>query len=168
MMGWTLLILSAVTIASAVATMALRRLVHCALSLTLAFTGLAGLYLQLGAEFVGLAQILVYVGAVAVLIVFAILLTRNVEMAPPPTGSSFRPSGLAVAALAFGALVTAILSSSAIRGPVAEPPTVTVQQIGSRLMTDFVLPLEVIALLLTVALIGAVVIAMDEPKGANP
>src|SRR6266542_2541223 len=73
----TFAIIGALTLASAVAAMTLRHLVHCGLSLTLAFGGLAVLYLRLDAQFVGFAQVLVYVGAVAVLIVFAILLTRS-------------------------------------------------------------------------------------------
>src|SRR2546426_12842402 len=70
-------ILALVTLAGAIAAMSLRNLVHCALCLVLAFGGLAALFLQLDAQFVGLAQILVYIGAVAILIVFAILLTRG-------------------------------------------------------------------------------------------
>src|SRR5207302_395114 len=68
-------ILAVVTLAGAIAAMSLRNLVHCALCLVATFGGLAGLFLQLGAQFVGLAQILVYIGAVAILIVFALLLT---------------------------------------------------------------------------------------------
>src|SRR6185503_7567506 len=67
---------------SALAAMTLRNLVHCALCLTLTFAGLAALYLKLNAQFVGLAQVLVYIGAVAILIVFAILLTRSDDQAP--------------------------------------------------------------------------------------
>src|SRR5437762_2664228 len=74
--------LAAFVAVSAVAALTLRHLVHCALSLALTFLGLAGLYLQLGAQFIGLAQVLVYVGAVAILIVFAILLTRGTEPGP--------------------------------------------------------------------------------------
>ena len=74
------LILAAVTLSGGVAAMTLRRLVHCALALTITFTGLAALYLSLDAQFAGLAQLLIYVGAIAILIVFAILLT-------PVTGS---------------------------------------------------------------------------------
>ena len=85
-------ILGALTIAGAAAALTLRNLVHCVLALTLAFVGLAGLYLQLGAQFVGFAQILVYVGAVAILIVFAILLTRGTE--PIFSVELFRPHGL--------------------------------------------------------------------------
>ena len=79
-------ILAVFTIASAIAAMTLRNLVHCALALVGAFAGLAALYLQLDAQFVGFAQILVYVGAVAILIVFAILLTAGGEPAKARAG----------------------------------------------------------------------------------
>ena len=85
-MPWPFAIIAVLTLASAVAAMSLRNLVHCALALTVTFAGLAALYLQLDAQFVGFAQILVYVGAVAILIVFAILLTRSGE---PPRQSVF-------------------------------------------------------------------------------
>src|SRR4030095_7064810 len=73
-------LLALLTVAAAIAAMSLRHLVHCALSLVVTLAGLAALFLQLSAEFVGLAQILVYVGAVAILIVFTILLTRNADV----------------------------------------------------------------------------------------
>ena len=84
-------IIAVLTLASAVAAMSLRNLVHCALALTVTFAGLAAFYLQLDAQFVGFAQILVYVGAVAILIVFAILLTRGSE--PPRQSSLLRHLG---------------------------------------------------------------------------
>jgi len=164
-MNWAFLILSVLTLASAVAAMALRRLVHCALALALSFVGLAGLYLQLGAEFVGFAQILVYVGAVAVLVVFAILLTRGGTTSPQGRGAPSWPWGVGVAGAVGATLLAAILSSARIGGPAPEPPAATVQQLGVRLMTDYVLPLEVIGLLLTVALIGGVLLAMPDSRG---
>ena len=77
-MSLAFVIIACLTVASAVAAMSLRNLVHCALALALTLAGLAACYLQLGAQFVGFAQILVYVGAVAILIVFAILLTLSI------------------------------------------------------------------------------------------
>ena len=70
---WPFAIIALLILASAVAAMSLRNLVHCALMLMVSFAGLAAVYLQLGAQFVGFAQILVYIGAVAILRVFAIL-----------------------------------------------------------------------------------------------
>jgi NADH-quinone oxidoreductase subunit J len=163
-MTLTFTILSVMTIASAVAAMSLRNLVHCALALVVTFVGLAALYLQLGAQFVGLAQILVYVGAVTILIVFAILLTRGGE---PAKQSVFSPSwifGMGVAVAVISILVWAINHSVVMKSDVPPPPSVTVKQIGDALMNKFVLPLEVVGLLLTTALIGAVILALREKK----
>ena len=87
-------IIAALTVVSAIAAMSLRNLVHCALSLAVAFAGLASLYLQLGAPFAGWAQVLVYIGAVAILIVFAILLTRSSEPAIMMTVTDEMMSGI--------------------------------------------------------------------------
>ena len=157
-------ILGVLTIVGAAAALTLRNLVHCVLALMLAFVGLAGLFLQLDAQFIGFAQILVYVGAVAILIVFAILLTRGAES---PSQSIVSPAWAAsgtVSVAVFGVLTWAIRSSMATRHAIPSRPEATVKQIGDALMSRFALPLEVIGLLLTAALIGAVTIAMQDKK----
>lgn len=156
------IIIAGLIIAATVAAMLLRNLVHSALAVAVAFAGLAAAYLQLGAQFVGLTQILVYVGAVAILIVFAVLLTRGGQS---PEKSVFSASwfwGVAIAAAVFGVLAFAINHSFASQHALPPQPSATVEQIGEKLMTKFVLPLEVIGLLLTAALIGAVIIAMRD------
>lgn len=166
------LILALLTLAGGVAAMTLRRLVHCALALTIAFIGLAALYLNLGAEFAGLAQLLVYVGAIAILIVFVILLTRGGDNYPE---SSFSPAsfgGVVIALAVFAVLAWAIETSSLTHpATIAAAPAASMQQIGMTLMQHYVLPLEVIALMLTAAMIGAVIIALREkhvgPSGAK-
>lgn len=158
------IIIAVLTIAAAVAVMTLRNLIHCALAAAVTFVGLAAMYLNLNAQFVGFAQILVYVGAVAILIVFAVLLTRGGE---PPNGRDFSKSwlaGLVVAVSVFGLLAWAITRSVLNTGEVPAASDASVKQIGVALMTRFVLPLEVTGLLLTAALIGAVIIAMREEK----
>jgi NADH-quinone oxidoreductase subunit J len=155
-------ILAFLTVAGAVAAMVLRSLVHCALALTVALAGLAALYLQLNAQFVGFAQVLVYIGAVAILVVFAILLTRGEESAPWPIFSSSWLAGVAIAVVVFGVIGGVVLSSKALQGGESAAPDVTVRQIGDQLMGKYVLPLEVLGLLLTAALIGAVIIAWRE------
>ncbi len=157
-------ILAFITIVSAIAAMTLRNLVHCALALVGAFAGLAALYLQLDAQFVGFAQILVYVGAVAILIVFAILLTGGSEPPKQPIFSATWSIGGAVAIAVFGVLAWAIRSSHAITEGLPPATQPSVRQIGDQLMTKYILPLEVVGLLLTAALIGAVIIAMKEEK----
>jgi NADH:ubiquinone oxidoreductase subunit 6 (subunit J) len=158
-------ILAVVAIGGAVAAMTMRKLVHCALALAVCFVGLAGLYLDLGAQFVGLVQILVYVGAVVILIVFAILLTRNDEL-PAQTGRT-RFAGLGVSAVVFAVLAWAVTAGGAKMGAAGTPPEAAIKDIGGALMQRFVLPLEVVGLLLTAALIGAVVIAMEEKQSTR-
>jgi len=155
-------IIGILTLASAMAAMSLRNLVHCALALTVTFAGLAAFYMQLDAQFVGFAQVLVYIGAVAILIVFAILLTHRGEPPRPSIFSATWVVGVSIAVAVFGVLGGLVLSSQAVTRKVPPPPDISVRQIGEQLMTRFILPLEVIGLLLTAALIGAVIIAMHE------
>ena len=161
---FTLFVLGALTLAGAVASLCLRNLVHCALALAVSFTGLAAVYLSLGAQFVGFAQLLVYVGAVAILMVFAILLTRGVESGRQAIFSSNWFAGVGVGAAVFAVLASIVLSSPASRGEVGPAPQVNVAQIGDKLMTHYILPLEVLGLLLTAALIGAVLVALHERR----
>lgn len=159
------LIIAVLTIAAAAAAMTLRNLIHCALALAVAFVGLAAAYLQLNAQFVGFAQILVYVGAVAILIVFAALLTRGGEPSAEAVFSKTWCAGIGVTVAVLGVLTWAITKSVVTQRESTPVPEATVKQIGDALMTKYVLPLEVIGLLLTAALIGAVIIAMrDEGK----
>lgn len=161
------LILAALTIAGSVAAMSLRNLVHSVLALTLAFAGFAGLYLLLGAQFVGLAQILVYVGAVAILTAFVVLLTRSAETAAQPAAAPRWGAGAAVAGAVFAVLAWAVAFSNGTRRAIPPQPQVTVKQIGEALMGRFVVPLEVAGLLLTAALIGAVILAMVDHEEAG-
>ena len=157
-------ILAAITVAGMAAAMGLRNAVHCVLALTVGFAGIATLYLQLGAQFVGFTQVLVYVGAVAILAVFAIMMTQSRPSATPAPRAPLWAAGGAVAAAVFAVLAWAIhsnaLSAQALPPQPEAAPSATVQQIGDALMHRFVLPLEIVGLLLTAALIGAVVIAM--------
>ena len=157
-------IIAGLTVGSAIAAMSLRKLVHCALSLVVTFAGLAALFLQLNAQFVGFAQVLVYVGAVAILIVFAILLTRSAEPGPPAPMTTGAGWGIGISVAAFLTMAGAVTSSVVMQRTAPPPSPITVRAIGDKLMTDYVLPLEVIGLLLTAAMIGAVIIAMQEKR----
>ncbi len=163
-MQTTYFIIAVLTLGSALAAVSLRNLVHCALCLTVTFAGLAAFFLQLDAQFVGFAQILIYIGAVAILIVFAILLTRSGEGTAQPLAAGSWLVGVSVAMLVLGALVISTLTSAAIDRTLPPQPDASVRRIGEQLMTQYVLPLEVMALLLTAALIGAVIIALQEKK----
>lgn len=157
-------LLAGLVLGGALAAVTCRNRVHAGLFLAVSLIGIALVFLGLNAEFIGFVQILVYVGAVAVLIVFAILLTRKTETPQDPLSNS--PNwGLAITAVLFGLLMWSIISG--IPGPSSPPspstPTLLVQNLGDRLLREYVLPLEAIGLLLTAALIGAAVIALPTP-----
>src|ERR1700760_3876671 len=111
----------ALTIAGAVAAAVLRNLVHCALSLTVTFAGLALMYLELGAQFAGFAQILVYIGAVAILVVFAILLTRGAGTPEYGNWAKGWFGGIVLAAAVFALLGWAIKASVQVGAALPEP-----------------------------------------------
>jgi NADH:ubiquinone oxidoreductase subunit 6 (subunit J) len=148
------------TLAAALAAATLKKLMHAALSFALTLVGLAAFFFLLGAEFVGLVQVFVYIGAVAVLIVFTILLTRrDVEK-----DRGFNWSGVVVAIAVFGGLMWAISKTQSVSIAAPEIPALTVKRIGEMLMTNYVWPLQCVGLLLTAALIGALILVMEEKR----
>ena len=154
------LVIAIITLSGALAAATLRKLIHAALCLVIAFVGLAASFFLLGAEFVGLVQVFVYVGAVAVLIVFTILLTRR-----EVNGTRGINWGGAVVALAvFGGLLWTILKTKSLALPAPQIEPLTVKRIGEALMTNYVWPLQCVGLVLTAALIGAVVLVMEEKR----
>lgn len=153
-----LLPIAILTLTAALASAFLPNLIHAALCLVLTFGGVAAIYFSLGAEFVGLVQVLVYIGAVAVLIVFTILLTRRPQEPTEPT----RWWGAVIAAAVFAGLCWVILASPNSQGPHAD--ALSVKQIGELLMGRFVWPLQALGVLLTAALIGALVLVMEDKR----
>jgi len=154
------IIIAIFTLSGALAAACLRKLIHAALCLVVAFIGLAAFYFFLGAEFVGLVQIFVYVGAVAVLIVFTILLTRRED----EESSGFNWGGAVVALAVFAGLVWTILKTSSVSVVAPALEALTVKRIGEVLLTNYVWPLQCVGLLLTAALIGALVLVMEEKR----
>ena len=148
------------TLAAALAAATLPKLVHAALSFALSLVGVAAFYFLLGAEFVGLVQVFVYVGAVAVLIVFTILLTRR----GAEKEHGFHWSGVIIALAVFAGLTWAIMNSSDLSVAAQPIAPLTVRQIGELLMTDYVWPLQCVGLILTAALIGAMVLVLEEKR----
>ncbi|MEO5719433.1 MAG: NADH-quinone oxidoreductase subunit J [Chthoniobacterales bacterium] len=154
------ILITILTLAAALAAATLPKLVHAALCFALSFVGVAVFYFLLGAEFVGLVQVFVYVGAVAVLIVFTILLTRrDVE-----EERGFNWSGAVIALAVFAGLIWAIMKSGDLSVAAQPIAPLTVRQIGELLMTDYVWPLQCVGLILTAALIGAMVLVMEEKR----
>lgn len=155
-------LLAALTLSGALGATTLRTLTSAVLSLVVFFLGLAGFFFMLRADFLGVVQVLVYVGAVAVLIVFAIVMTRGHEGGRDVA----RIGGLWLMGTLTACSVGALLVFAVMRSPdklvAVDQPVGSTEQIGTALMTTYVLPFELASLLLTAALVGAIVVAMDE------
>jgi len=160
MNGAAFIVISVVTLAAALAAAVLPNLMHAAFCFVLALLGLASFFFLLGAEFVGLALVFIYIGAVAVLIVFTILLTRR----DSKEHHGFKWSGVLVALAVFGGLTWAILNTQPLSIIPPHARVLTVKRIGETLMTGYVWPLQCVGLLLTAALIGALVLVMEERR----
>ena len=164
-----LAIIAAIILGAAAAAMLSRNLIHSALLLVGAWAGIAAFYLWAGAEFVAFAQALVYVGAVSMVVLFAVLLTRQGATAAPVEFASMKRAvlGLVVAGGVMGVLFGAIMGSPLdVRIP-SPPASISVKQLGLLLMGPYAPALLIVGVLLTVALLGAIVIAaVDKPEDA--
>jgi NADH:ubiquinone oxidoreductase subunit 6 (subunit J) len=152
-------VLSVLTVGGALMVVAARNLIHAVLFLVLSFVGVAGLYLTLSADFVAVAQVLIYAGAISVLMLFAIMLTP--EASRDNAETVFRAPALVLAALLTVAVVYVTFETDwreATRGPFTE----TAQAIGEALVDPFVLPFEIAAVLLTAAMIGAILLVRED------
>lgn len=152
------IVIAILTLAGALAAALLKKLIHAALCLVATFLGMAAFFFLLGAEFVGLVQVFVYVGAVAVLIVFTILLTHREEES---TGA-FNWGGAVIAIAVFGGLIWTISQTPALSIATSAIEPLTVKRIGEVLMIDYVWPLQCVGLLLTAALIGGLILVKEE------
>jgi NADH-quinone oxidoreductase subunit J len=153
-------IIAVLTLAAALAAATLQKLMHAALCFAVMFVGISAFFFLLDAEFVGLVQIFVYIGAVAVLIVFTILLTRHdLEKV-----RDVNWSGVVVAIAVFAGLFWAIAKTKSVSLVPQLQTAVTVQKIGELLMTNYVWPLLCVGVLLTAALIGALILVMEDKR----
>lgn len=154
------ILLSAITLGAGAAVVTNRNILHSALYLILSFVGVAGLYILLEAGFLAVVQILVYVGAIAVLIVFAIMLTRRL-MSPDMIQRNAQWFWSALGAAALFAVLSLVLWR--VDWPVVEStvPENSVQLLGEELINTYLIPFEVASLLLLIALVGAILIARE-------
>ncbi|MSU49485.1 MAG: NADH-quinone oxidoreductase subunit J [Opitutus sp.] len=164
-----LIVIALVTLTTAAVAMALRNLIHSALLLIASWAGIAAFYLWAGAEFVAFAQVLVYVGAVSMIVLFAVLLTRqsraDLDVAPDSYARAVTAllAGGAVLGVLFGAVLSTRLDVTS-----RPPPPVTVRTLGEQLMGTHTAALLIVGVILTVSLLGAVVIAAtDRPEAKD-
>jgi NADH-quinone oxidoreductase subunit J len=139
----------------------IKNLVRAALALTTVLGSVAMLYALLGADFLAVAQLVVYVGAIMVLIIFAIFMTPGQTDVPGLVGSGQRLGAMLVSVgVGVISVIVVITTPWHLRDSLLDIPTA--ESIGGLMLTRYVLPFEIASLLLTVALIGAIVIAKEE------
>jgi len=154
------IILSLVTLGAALAVVTSKNLFHSALFLILSFVGVASLYVLLEAPFLAAVQVLVYVGAIAILVVFAIMLTRRL-MAEDLVQRNAQWGWSALGAVLLFVALGVILFQ--VNWPVVEAavPKETISTLGQDLMGRYLVPFEVASVLLLVALVGSIIIARE-------
>jgi NADH-quinone oxidoreductase subunit J len=162
--------LASVIIASALLVIRVRNIFYAALCLGITFFGIAGLYVTLKAEFLAGVQILIYVGAIIILVLFAIMLTQGVQKREQAPFNKMQ-------FLAFlASLLTFLMGSMMIlkgnwASPVLTSGSITVDgsagALGVMLMRHYLVPFELVSVLLLAALIGALVISRKEEGGPS-
>jgi NADH-quinone oxidoreductase subunit J len=164
------LLLSLVTLGSALMMVRVRLITHAALFMALAFTGVSGIYLMMKAEFIAAIQVLVYAGAITTMVIFAIMLSeiRDIKaeidrgiknkVATVVRGSSL----LTLLVASLFAVFMLYLYGGANLGPAKPAQVVAAQEIGNELFTTYLIPFEVASVLLLVAMIGAIILTSKE------
>lgn len=186
MLHYLFFLIAALGLASALGTVLARNLVHAALYLVAFFFSVACQFVLLEAEFLAAVQVLVYIGAVAIILMFGIMLTRNIQGDDTTTvPGAWKLPGLVAGLCVFAVLAFGINNAVAPRGQSAwagrsERPSIATDQVGpqadirrqavnqmaktvgNELLTRYVVAFEVAGLLLTAALVGAIALAHRE------
>ena len=168
---WVFLLIAATTLVAAIMVVVGPNLVHAAMWLILALAGVAVFFVLLDAGFLAVVQVAVYIGAIAILIIFAIMLTRHLTAdTEPQVTRSWWLAALASMVL-FGGLLTMLTQIPTLTvgaPPLPGNPENNVRDLGQALVSldQYVLPFETASVLLLAALIGSIVIALP-PKAAR-
>jgi NADH-quinone oxidoreductase subunit J len=154
-------IMAIVAVMAALGVVFLRNVFRAALSLVLCFITVAGIYITLSADFLAAVQILVYVGAISVLIILAIMMTREVQQGSP--ANRMKIPAFLVAAVLLGIMVFTVTNTSwQIAGQTPLAPTTAPLALKLFSENGFILPVEIAAMLLLSAILGAIVIAREK------
>lgn len=157
-------VLAIVIISASVLMINFNRIVHMVLSMALAFLGLGGLYILLAAEFVGIVQILIYGGAMTILMIFGIMMTKHTNLDEEPKRPVHNVLLIIGVIVLFGVLFYAIQGTAFVTGPALDPGADNTAAIGELLFNNYVIPFELVSILLTVAFIGAIIMAKREEE----
>lgn len=161
-------ILALITVGAALAVVLLRDVFRAALLLVLCFFTVAGIYITLNADFLAAVQVLIYAGAIGILLIFAIMLTRNVKEGNP--FNKLKVPAFLVSLLVFATIVGVVVStdwttvtavSQGVQVPIGNPTTGPIATALFDQSKGFVLPFEIASVVLLAALIGAIVLVRD-------
>ncbi len=155
-------VLAVVSVGAALAVVLMRDIFRAALFLVLCFFTVAGIYITLSADFLAGAQVLIYVGAIGVLIIFAIMLTRESRRGSP--SGRLRLPALLIGLLFLVTMVFVVVSTDwhVIAELPTEPTTTAIAQALFSGEDGFVLAFEIAAALLLAAIIGAIVLVREK------
>ncbi len=165
------LLLALIAIASALGMLLSRNAVYSALYLVLNFVTVAVFYLLLSAPFIAMAQVTVYAGAIMVLFLFVIMLLGTEDLPKPQVLPWQRPLAVVLSVLLAVESTYLLITKARPVGDVLSPAeavntTENLQQLGIALFRDYLLPFEVVSILLLVAMVGAIVLTKKE-KGVR-
>ncbi|WP_274362467.1 NADH-quinone oxidoreductase subunit J [Paenibacillus thermotolerans] len=149
-------------IGGAIFMISFTKVVHMVVSLAFAFLSLGGLYVLLEAEFVAFVQILIYAGAISILMIFGIMLTKHSDEPQHEPRTAHEALTAVGCAVLFGILFFAIQKVDLTTAGTLNPGEDNTREIGMLLFTERVIPFELVSVLLTVAFIGAIVLARRE------
>jgi NADH-quinone oxidoreductase subunit J len=154
-------VLALFLVGSAISAVSVRNIFHAAVYLIVALFSVAGFFILLHAEFLAAVQVLIYVGAVAMLMIFAVMLTTRLTDVRVRTQNAQVGIGLVVALVLFGTVAVTLWVTV---WPSTDQPMAAdnVRALGRLIMTRYVLPFEIVSVLLLAAMIGAIVIAVKE------
>lgn len=153
-------IFAVIVVVATLGVVLLRNVFRAAMLLILSFLGIAGIYILLNADFLAAVQVLIYVGAIGILIILAIMLTREVQLGSP--SNKFRIPALFVVALFFSGVCYVILSTTWQVSSVL-PEANTTSTLAIRIFGEdgFILPLQIIPILLLATVLSAIVLVKD-------
>jgi len=154
-------ILAVCIISGAVLMVSFTKVVHMVVALAFSFIGLAGMYVLLDAEFIAFVQVLIYAGAISILMIFGIMMTRH-DQTDEPKRSKHNVLLFIGALGLFGLLFYAIRETDFPKAPAFQAGADNTLEIGKLLYTQHVIPFELVSVLLTVAFIGAIIMAKRE------
>jgi len=153
--------LSVVLVGSALAVVLSKNLFHAVLWLALALTGTAGIFLLLDAEFLAAVQLLLYAGGIITIVVFAIVVTERL-IGERLTQTNMRIGGAALVSFAFLGFIVVVLGKHALPASRPEMPGDLTRLIGETVLTRYVLPFELLAVVMLTGMLGAIYFARPE------